>query len=129
MLKENYSFLFEYGYCLHKLQRFEESNQILMEAEKLSCDPMILNIIGKNYQSLQHYDKAERYFIRSSNRLPNRIYPYYLQAKLYAEHGYYHPDKFMKMADKVLHKKPKVHSKAIDEMRKEIEGIAQKIIP
>ena len=127
-LKVHYSFLFEYGHCLHKLQRFEESNRILAEAEKLSCDPMILNVIGKNHQALQHFAEAEKYFIRSSHRLPNRIYPYYLLAKLYAEPSYYHPDKFKEMADMVLHKKPKVHSKAIDDMRKEIEDIAQKCL-
>ena len=32
------------------------------------------------------YEEAEEWFIRSTHRLPNRIYPYYLLAKLYAEH-------------------------------------------
>lgn len=86
---------------------------------------MVLNIIGKNYVELKQYTEAEEYFIRSSHRLPNRIYPYYLLAKLYAEPQFRQPEKFKKMADKVLHKKPKVYSKAIEEMREEIKNIAK----
>lgn len=50
LLKERAAFLFEYGHGLHKLRRAEASNRIMREALKLSCDPMILNIMGKNYQ-------------------------------------------------------------------------------
>ncbi len=124
-LKKEHSFLFEYGHCLHKLHDYNQSNQILYEAEKTICDPIVLNIIGKNYVELKQYTEAEEYFIRSSHRLPNRIYPYYLLAKLYAEPQFRQPEKFKKMADKVLHKKPKVYSKAIEEMREEIKNIAK----
>lgn len=48
-LKNRGNFLFEYGHCLHKLKEYDTSIKILKEAEKLSCDPMILNIIGKNF--------------------------------------------------------------------------------
>ena len=88
-----------------------------------SCDPMILNIIGKNYQAIGKYEKAEEYFIRSTHRLPGRIYPYYLLAKLYASPGYLQPDKFHEMADLVLTKEPKVQSTAVREMRDEIRKL------
>lgn len=52
-------FLFEYGHALHKLHRNEESNSILHDALKVSSDPMILNIIGKNHQEMGRYEEAE----------------------------------------------------------------------
>ena len=62
--------------------------------------------------------------IPPTHRLPNRIYPYYLLVKLYAEH----PDVFPKVkleqaARMVMEKEPKVESTAIREMREEVKRI------
>ncbi len=121
VLRNRATFLFEYGHCLHKLNEYEASNEILQEASDYSCDPMIFNIMGKNNQLLKRYELAEEYYLRSSYRLPGRIYPYYLLAKLYAEQGYYQPEKLKMMANTVLTKEPKVYSKAIEEMRSEMK--------
>lgn len=123
LLRDRASFLFEYGHGLHKQQQFSKSNRILKEALQRSCDPMILNVIGKNYQQMGDCLSAEDWFIRSTHRLPGRIYPYYLLAKLYAEPGFRQPDKFEKMKRMVLTKEPKVHSTAIRQMREEIKKI------
>ncbi|WP_373735241.1 tetratricopeptide repeat protein, partial [Bacteroides heparinolyticus] len=120
LLKERAAFLFEYGHVLHKAQKFEASNLILKEALQRSNDPMILNIIGKNYQQTGGYRTAEKWFIRSIHYLPGRIYPYYLLAKLYAEPDFRQPEKFKKMKQIVLTKEPKVHSTAIRQMREEM---------
>ncbi len=122
-LKDRGAFLFEYGHCLHKLEEYAASTQILQEAEKQSCDPMILNIIGKNYQALKQYRDAEKWLMRSTHRLPGRIYPYYLLAKLYAEPDFYHPEKLKEMVEVVLTKEPKVQSTAIREMREEVKKL------
>lgn len=123
LLRDRASFLFEYGHGLHKQQQFSKSNRILKEALQRSCDPMILNVIGKNYQQMGDCLSAEDWFIRSTHRLPGRIYPYYLLAKLYAEPGFRQPDKFEKMKRMVLTKEPKVHSTAIRQMREKIKKI------
>ena len=39
------------------------------------------------------YEEAEESLIRSTHRLPGRIYPYYLLVKLYAESEYRQPEK------------------------------------
>ena len=127
VLKEKGAFLFEYGHSLYKSGFYNESNKYLKEACLYSTDPMVLNIIGKNYQELHRYEQAEAFFLRSVHRLPGRIYPYYLLANLYAEPEFYRPDKLKKVADVVLTKKPKVHSTAIEEMRKEIKKIVNKL--
>ena len=122
-LKGRGAFLFEYGHCLHKLKEADASILLLKEASTRSCDPMILNIIGKNFQEKGEYAQAEKWLLRSTHLLPGRIYPYYLLAKLYASPGYLQPDKFHEMADLVLTKEPKVQSTAVREMRDEIRKL------
>ena len=117
------AFLFEYGYSLHKLKEYDNSTRILEEAMTHSNDPMILNIIGKNYQALGDYEKAEEYLIRSTHRLPGRIYPYYLLVKLYAESQYLQPEKLKYAVEIVLTKEPKVQSTAVREMREEVKKL------
>lgn len=119
LLRNRAIFLFEYGHCLHKQKRHEASNVILKEAATRSCDPMILNIIGKNYQQMGEYIEAEKFLIRSTHLLPGRIYPYYLLAKLYAEPEFYHSDKLRQSVEIVLTKEPKVQSTAVKQMREE----------
>ena len=95
---------------------------------KHSSDAMILNILGKNCQALGQYEKAEEWYIRSTHRLPNRLYSYYLLAKLYAEPGFYRPDKCRETIEKVLGWKPKVPSEAIEEMKRELETLKENLL-
>lgn len=120
--------MFEYGHCLHKQKKANASNHILERALKYSSDPMILNIMGKNNQQEGDFWAAEECFIRSTNRLPGRIYPYYLLAKLYVEPAFYQPEKFKKMKQIVLTKKPKVPSTAIREMREELIKLSSTVL-
>ncbi len=85
----------------------------MQEAMEYTCDPMVLNIIGKNYQATGEYEEAEESLIRSTHRLPGRIYPYYLLVKLYAESEYRQPEKLKYAAEVVLTKEPKVQSTAV----------------
>ena len=118
----NARYLFELGHACHKAGRYEESNRYLKEALKVSADPMILNIIGKNCQAEKLYIEAEHYLLRSVGRLPGRIYPYYLLFKLYDEmpEGKYAKGRKEWAARMVLEKEPKVQSTAIREMREEV---------
>lgn len=124
-LRKKGAFLFEYGHSLHKSGRYDESFEYLDQARLYSNDPMILNIMGKNCQTLHEYECAEAFFLISVSRLPGRIYPYYLLAKLYSEPDYRDKDKFGDMKWNVLNRKPKVYSTAIEEMRREVEEIAE----
>ena len=118
--------MFERAHSLHKAGEWHASIELLEETMKISSDAMVLNIIGKNYQALGQPYLAEGWFIRSTHRLPNRIYPYYLLAKLYAEHPKYFPKEKLEWAVKmVLEKEAKVESTAIKQMREEVKDIMQ----
>ena len=121
-MKWNARYLFELGHACHKAGKYEESNRYLKEAMKVNADPMILNIMGKNCQAEKRYQEAEHYLLRSVNRLPGRIYPYYLLFKLYDEMpaGKYAQERKEWAARMVLEKEPKVQSTAIREMREEV---------
>lgn len=63
------------AHALHKRRIYGNSNQMLLGMLPYTSDPMVLNIIGKNYQGLGMADSAEYYFNKSVNRCPNRLYP------------------------------------------------------
>ena len=88
---------------------------------QISCDPMLYNIMGKNYQALNEYKQAETCFMKATHIIPNRLYPFYLLTKLYHEMGL--QDKVNEMADMVQTKEPKVHSRAVEEMRQEVREL------
>jgi O-antigen ligase len=115
--------LFEQGHLLHRQEQWEASTEVLREAMQYSNDPMILSIIGKNYQGEKKYVETETYYLRAVHRLPGRIYPYYLLAKLYAEPEFYNREKYEEMKQIVLTKEPKVMSTAIREMREELKKL------
>ena len=117
--------LFEAAQCLSKSERFKEANRLLERAMKLSGDPMIHYMAAKNEQSMGNYQKAENLLLHAIDMLPERIYPYYLLTKLYSEPTFFQEDKFIKAADAVLKKEPKVKSTAIREMREEVKILIQ----
>jgi tetratricopeptide (TPR) repeat protein len=117
-LQDEMKFLFQYAQCYSKTEQYAESNRLFEQAARLSCDPMLHNIMGKNRQALKEYSLAEQSFTRAANLAPSRLYPYYLLAKLYHETG--DMEKFRKYAAIVQTKEPKVHSKAVEEMREEL---------
>lgn len=125
-LKHKPEFLFEEAQCLNKTGQYAEAIQQLERAKLLSGDPMIRYMIAKNRQSSGDYREAEKELLQAIEILPERLYPYYLLAKLYAEPGFYQPDKLQVAAEAVLTKEPKVKSTAIREMREDIKNILEK---
>ena len=125
-LKHKPEFLFEEAQCLNKTGQYTEAIQLLERAKRLSGDPMIRYMIAKNRQALGDYREAERELLHAIEILPERLYPYYLLAKLYAEPAFYQADKFRVAAEAVLAKEPKVESPAIREMRGEIKKMVEK---
>ena len=138
-LNDQIRFLFEYAQSLSKAgldekQRIEiptrcdsllnKSNQVLRRAMQISCDPMLYNIMGKNYQAMKQYKQAEVVFTKSAQLVPSRLYPWYLLAKLYAEMGM--DEKAAETAKIVLTKEPKVQSPAVREMREEVKELRVK---
>ena len=114
-------FLMSYAGSLHSEGRSLEACKILERAKQVSCNSEVWNVQGRYYQSAGYYRSAEHCFKQSLLLTPERLYPYYLLAKLYAEPKFLNQEKARQMATMVMTKSPKVHSKAVDEMRKEMK--------
>ncbi|MCD8164913.1 MAG: O-antigen ligase family protein [Bacteroides sp.] len=123
-LEHEISFLFEYAQALSKLEEYSRSNEVLESAVKISCDPMLYNVMGKNRQALKKYEEAEQSFLKASLIVPNRLYPYYLLARLYDETE--DAAKVCEMAEILHFKEPKVPSEAVYEMRREVRSMCEK---
>ena len=149
-LKENPDFLFEYGRALFCMKDYDKAATMFSLLDNATGDPMAQIMLGQCYASIQHmmavrgndfeeyepyieYEcehqtqinitKAEACYKRAINRVPSRIYPYYLLTKLYADPRWKQPEKMRETARIVLAKKPKVNSPAIEEMRQEIRKL------
>ena len=119
--------MFEQAHALHKAGKWWASTELLKETMKVSSDAMVLNIIGKNFQAMGQPKVAEHWYVRSTHRLPNRIYPYYLLAKLYADHPDVFPKEKLEWAARMVQEKePKVQSTAIRQMREEVKKLLEK---
>ncbi len=114
---------FSVGHALHRQHRYHQSNEMLLDLMAKSSDPMILNIIGKNYQALGMSDSAEYYLRKSANRCPNRLYPNYLLMLLYSDSMSYDRNKMIKEAEILTTKKEKIASPAVEEMQQKAREI------
>lgn len=117
---------FSVGHSLHKMKEYRKSNANLLPLLAHSSDPMLLNIIGKNYQALGMPDSAEYYLNKSVNRCPNRLYPHYLLMRLHADTSSFNREAMMREAEIVATKQEKIPSPAVEEMRAEAREILSK---
>ncbi|MBE6251046.1 MAG: hypothetical protein E7111_05265 [Bacteroidales bacterium] len=84
-LSDNYRFLYDYGYALHKLGQYQKSNEVLEKGSRISSDPMFYNIMGKNYEGMMQYDKAEKCYIHAHYMVPSRLYPLILLMEMHVK--------------------------------------------
>ena len=78
LLNDNPQFLFDFGSLLRDCGRYNDSNAMLRQGTSLSADPMFHILMGRNYEDMEEYDKADSLYdhaFRMSQ--PNRIYPLY----------------------------------------------------
>lgn len=114
---------FAVAHSLHRTHNYRRSNDLLLGMLPHSSDPMILNIIAKNYRALCQPDSAEYYLKKSINRCPNRLYPHYLLMQLYGDSLSLNPDGQRHEAEYLLNTREKIPSRAVDEMREEAKSI------
>lgn len=125
--------LFEYGRSLHLTGDHRRAIEVLEQGMSYSSDPMFLNVTGNCYKSLAaavpdsadfYYQQAEQAYRRAFMRLPNRLYPLYLLAKLYDERNM--GQDFLRTARVVAGFPVRVGSPAINDMKREIDHLAEK---
>lgn len=86
-LHDEMSYLYDYGYALHRTGRYNESNAILSEGAAISCDPVFHVIMGKNHEAMGNYEKAEEEYLHAHYMVPCRLYPLVLLMEMKLSQG------------------------------------------
>jgi hypothetical protein len=124
VLHKDGEYLMNYGKALAMAGEHKSAIEILDQAKYHLNTTIIETTLGDAHKTLGHYKKAEVAYQRAANMIPHRFYPQYLLAKLYIENG--EEEKAKTKAREILDKEIKVPSKAIREIRSEMERILRK---
>lgn len=114
-------FLQMYGKTLNMTGRYEESNEMLREAESYMSSQIISLTMGDNYRALGRIEDAEKAYRKAAWMVPNMIYPRYQLAQMYVEAGMY--EEAVSTAREILGSTIKVETEATREIRQRMEEI------
>lgn len=114
-------FLQMYGKTLNMAGRYEDSNELLREAEYYMSSQIISIAIGDNYRALGRTDDAAKAYLKAASMVPNMLYPRYQLAQMYVEAGMY--EEATSTAREILKSTIKVETEASREIRARMEEI------
>lgn len=123
-LKAYPDFLFTFGTALREAGRYNESNAMLRQGTRVSCDPVFYTLMGNNYRDLGAVAEAESAYRKAFGMLPGRMYPLYRLMKLYEAEGQMR--KAEEMARQIIAFRPKVDSPAVREMKNEAKKLTKR---
>lgn len=123
-LKAYPDFMFTFGCALREAGRYNESNAMLRQGTRVSCDPVFYTLMGNNYRDLGAVAEAESAYRKAFGMLPGRMYPLYRLMKLYEAEGQMR--KAEEMARQIIAFRPKVDSPAVREMKNEAKKLTKR---
>lgn len=123
-LKAYPDFLFTFGSALREAGCYNESNAVLRQGTRVSCDPVFYTLMGNNYRDLGAMAEAESAYRKAFVMLPGRMYPLYRLMKLYEADG--QMQKAEEVARKIIAFRPKVDSPAVREMKNEAKKLTKR---
>ena len=123
-LKAYPDFLFTFGTALREAGCYNESNAVLRQGTRVSCDPVFYTLKGNNYRDLGAMAEAESAYRKAFVMLPGRMYPLYRLMKLYEADG--QMQKAEEVARKIIAFRPKVDSPAVREMKNEAKKLTKR---
>lgn len=118
-------YLTNYGKALSVQGLHKEAIMRLEHARHYAGNTIIQTTLGNSYKALGQYKEAEEAYKLAVDMLPDRFYARYLLAKLYEETG--EGDKLIPIARYLAEKKPKVPSRAVEEIKMEMRKILDKL--
>ncbi|MFW6275090.1 MAG: O-antigen ligase family protein [bacterium] len=125
VLQHNGLFLQQYAKNLAMQNRHKEALALLQEAENYYKDEFSFIALGDAYKALNQPRQAETHYHLAANMVPHKFYPLYLLANLYHETG--QNEKAVVLARQLLNKEVKVASKAIEEIKEEMQTIVNSV--
>ncbi len=123
-LQENKHFLFDFAKILSEHGRYNDSNDMLRRGALISNDPMFLVLQANNYREMGAFQLSEKAYLNASYIMPNRIYPLYKLMMMYEQMG--NKELSIQYAKEIIKFKEKIHSPAINDIKKDAYKIIQK---
>jgi O-antigen polymerase len=124
ILKKDGDFLMNYGKTLTMAGKPHKAIALIEQAKHYQNNTVMETILGDSYKALKQYKKSEACYQKAINMTPSKFYAPYLLTKLYDDSG--QKEKAITLAKKILNKKIKIHSTAIEEIQLEIKKIILK---
>jgi len=118
-LHKNGNYLLNYGGTLCLYGNHDKARGLLLEGTQYSSDPNIFINLGNCYRQQGDFTNALQNYRRAGNITPHQIYPQYLIAKLYHEHGYNYKARLL--AEEIIRKEVKVKSSAVYRIKTEMK--------
>jgi O-antigen polymerase len=120
-LRHNGVFLQMYGKTLNMAGRYQESNDILREAERYLSSQIISLGIGDNYRAMGDVSNAAGAYRKAHYMMPYMLYPRYQTALMYQEAGMH--AEAAAVARDILESDIKVESAATRDIIRQMEEI------
>lgn len=118
--ENNPYFLYNYAAILLENKQYEESLTVALQCRKYWADYDLELMIGENYQELDKYELAERYYDNASMMCPSRFLPLYKLFHLYKNMG--NRKCMLRVAESVIDKPMKIKTSAIRMMKREMKS-------
>lgn len=128
-LSHRTDFLYEGAYCLDMVGKHDIAVLWVKRAMQLSSDPNLYYAMARYQEKLGQYREAEHYLLAITQILPKRGYAYYMLTQLYANPGYFQPDKLRETA-RIFESLHSIRQSGITpQMQEKVRHLLQKIIP
>ncbi|MDR1504615.1 MAG: hypothetical protein LBT43_19375 [Prevotella sp.] len=112
-------FLYNYGAELNHIKEYSKSIAVLHKCEKYFNDYDVQMLLADNYDNMDQFNEAERYYLLASDMCPNRFIPLHRIMKIHDKKG------CMKEADSIariiITKKIKIPSSVITRIKIDAE--------
>jgi len=125
VFRRNGEFLTNYGKALSMAGDHQMAVKVLKNAKKYLGNTVIQTTLGDSYKAMGMYEQSEKAYHLAAEMLPDRFYPRYLLVKLYSTLGAW--DKMEPLAKDLLEKEPKVASRAVEEIKSEMQSLLEGI--
>ena len=125
VLKTDPYFLYNYGTILNLEKMYQPSIKILEECKTKLYDHDVLTFLGNNYKATGDYNKAEQAYLDAVHLIPHKFISRYQLAELYAEID--QKEEALKWAFDILNEEPKIPSKMVDDIKKEMVQLVTKL--
>lgn len=109
------------GKALCQMNELDSGITILNKANQHISNNIVSYTLGQAYANAGEFEKAEKFYLKAISMVPAGFYSKYLLVKLYTNSK--QEQRAKAIAEEIIHKNVKIPSRAIEQIKKEMEDI------